>query len=296
MQPVSLLLLLACVEDAEVHTSSTADDSGDTDWFVAPVVTPVLAAEEVEAEGERALREGMIFPLELPVWVDELLAEFKHDDRQDCVKPMSSLDQPDTWTLYGRVNCTGAVHDLAGYWLLESVHQQLDPGTSQLRIVQLYSFWGELVATGEAVEGGGAVQMSVETSSDLIHVASEHGGHFVDPAFAGLLAGGVSGSVRTEGFYRRQQGFDGTIEGSVEGGGARVDLQDIRFTPGCTGPVGTLAVRDPSSGWWTIELDASCSGCGPLTWQGEVRGESCLGVTLAGVVTATLDGVLDNPP
>lgn len=137
--------------------------------------------------------------------------------------------------------------------------------------------------------------MLVEQRGESLAIQSQFGGHFVDPAFDGLLGAGVSGMMNATGTFARLDGYEGTLDGSLAGGGAMVDLDGISFTRKCTGPSGTLSVRDPSGGWWRVELPDDCGGCGPLSWNGEVVGESCAGQALATAVHDALDAALDTP-
>lgn len=286
------LLLLGC-------TSGPGDDSApaaeDTVWFATDRPTAVFTPSEVEAEAERAFAEGMIFPFEQPRWIDALIEEFADDDGDSCIHPVESTETADTWTLFGKVECTGAVHRTYGTWLLETSREKPDSSMSRVKVVHLYSFWGETIATGGLVEGGGAVNMLVEQRGESLAIQSQFGGHFVDSAFDGLLGAGVSGMMNATGTFARLDGFEGTLNGSMAGGGAMVDLDGISFTRQCVGPSGTLSVRDPSGGWWQVDMPDDCGGCGPLSWNGEVVGESCAGQALATAVHESLDAALDNP-
>jgi hypothetical protein len=251
----------------------------------------------VEIAGAAALESGMILPFELPRWVEGLIDEFADDDSEFCRHPRESEDKENTWTLFGRVNCTGSVHQLFGGWLLETTRETVEEtGAQRLDVVHLYSLWGEVLATGETVEAGGALQLTVETAGDTLTLDLHYGGHYVNPAWDGLIARPVSAIVIGSGTFDRSSGFSGTLEGSVEGEGEQVQLDGITFTAGCAAPSGTLRVRDPSAGWWAVTLVDDCRGCGPLDWEGEVVGESCLGLTLANVVAARFGAALDDPP
>lgn len=287
-----MLLLLACTTGTERDTAPAAED---TAWFTTAPPTAVLTPEGVEVEAEKAFREGMIFPIEQARWVDALIAEFADDDSQACTHPIDSSESPDTWTLFGKLECTGAVHRTYGTLLAQTSKEKPESGMTRVHVVHLYSFWGEMIATGGLVEGGGAVSLLVEHRGESMAIESRFGGHFVDPAFDGLIGAGVSGMMTATGSFVRHDGYEGILDGSTAGGGAMVDLEDITFTRKCTGPSGTLSVRDPSGGWWRVDLPDDCGGCGPLSWNDEVVGESCAGLALATAVHDTLDAALDNP-
>ncbi len=70
-----------------------------------------------------------------------------------------------------------------------------------------------------------------------------------------------------------------TLEGSYGSGASYAYFEAIRLEAGCA--TGTLWVRDPAGGWFTLDLDQSCDGCGALSYGDEALGEICVDLAAA---------------
>ena len=109
---------------------------------------------------------------------------------------------------------------------------------------------------------------------------------FRDASAEGPLGRGVGLQLTASGGWSPQGGLRASFAGSIASDSLPLRLDEVTVDVMCgPGASGTLWARDPSTGWWTIEMAEDCTGCGPASFAGVEMGEACVGVGLAAGLT-----------
>jgi hypothetical protein len=74
---------------------------------------------------------------------------------------------------------------------------------------------------------------------------------------------------RVEG-ARDSESFSFTVDGGVAFSGVEVFYEALQMDSTCPdGARGVLHLRDPSGGWFRLDLEDDCGACGALSFEGE---------------------------
>lgn len=267
-----ILALLGCVPpgDSALPAEDSAPPADTAAILPAPAVNPELDLAGVEAAVENATAHGLLWPLELHAWFEGLM-----DDTQlrkgSCPARNPSKEDPDEWTSYWTGPCEGLHYFIDGDWIAYVIRRR-DGASEELEVIELWSLVGTVTATKESMYAGGNAALNWATDGEGSTFDLFYGGRYLDPAWREPLSLGVDGGLRVVGTASEAAGLDATVSGGVEGGGADVQFDDVTITGGVA-VSGTVAVRDPSSGWWDLVLGED--GCATVLWAGEARGSTC---------------------
>ncbi|MGB0637932.1 MAG: hypothetical protein ACPGTU_01285 [Myxococcota bacterium] len=184
----------------------------------------------------------------------------------DSVCPGNDENITDTW-LYGCDAETGYSYAGVSSWI-EEVPDEM-PGMTLLQGVS-GDFWIE-DPDGQRLEGGGH---SVEVASDSIWVG-DMGGSWRWAGGDPWLSHGFSGSISME-FI---PGLVAQMSGAADINGTHIAASELSLNASCDyGPSGSLSLRDPNGGWYTMHF-TECDPCASVTFEGEEHGESCVDFT-----------------
>jgi hypothetical protein len=149
------------------------------------------------------------------------------------------------------------------------------------------SFIGTNLATGEPIASGGAWSDSWRATPDgVVSFDSAWEGGYRDGSGVGTLGAGISGSFDFVGAFIPNRGIEAQIDATMHIGDHDVALTGVTVSPDCPDvATGEIMLRDPGTGWWTLDLPSDCTGCGEWSWYGEPEGESCAGATIAEALT-----------
>lgn len=289
-----LALLAACADPDGAPAVDTAADPV-VDWS-APAVEPELAVEDLDAALSETFRQHVVHPRRVFDWYWGILHDVARDDDADCPHlPTESETTPGTAVSLWDGECAGAEYEVEGGWI--ATFYGVDPEVSEVSGASvLFSMRGAHVEGGEEIYAGGTLVASWGGGPGGDEFSYALAGTYLDAGEQGAMGEGIS--VRLDWTGTRPEGgaLQGTFEGALGGGVGGIELTDVTIDPACgPGAVGTLAVRDPSSGWWEVVLADDCSGCGPATFAGEERGESCIGLLLTDELAQTFDDAAEAP-
>lgn len=290
-----ILILAACVDPEGVAPESPADTAerlADT----APILpAPDLVAQFDQAGVEAALvsaaSNGMIWPLQLHAWYEGLMDDTQLG-RGICPVRNPSKEDPEVWTSYWSGPCEGRHYTIDGDWIAYVTRRGTAEG-EEFMASDLWSLTGTVTATGEEVYAGGHAELHWESTATSATFELFYGGQYLDPSWVGPMRTGVDGGLWVRGNLDVATGFDGQLAGAVLGAGNAIDFRTVTFSRGAPAD-GVIAVRDPSSGWWTITLGHD--GCGPLDWQGTVVGTTCIANELTAILAEPAAASLAAPP
>lgn len=279
---MSLVLLLACASAAP-----DPEPPGTTPLGADPGLEPLYEVGELEGAAEQAFIEGMVSPITVATWFAALLDGLA--EAPGCPHRDSLPDGAEGWSSYWKGECEGADHTVWGGWLVSEQRTQVGP-TMLYEARHLYSFRGSTRDGGD-LEAGAQLQLSWGMGAEDVRVFQLLMGTLVDPLAAAPLSSGVSIGVVWDGTWVPDRGFVGTVTGPYAGADSAVELS-LDFQDGLPYPVGEVRLRDPTTAWWTVELPADGSGCGPASYGGEERGESCVGQVVGDALQAMIDADL----
>lgn len=240
------------------------------DAYSPPAIVAEYTPEQAEAAGHEVLETVPTLSFVLHDWLVGVLDDLGTGD--GCPDPKAGTDEGD-WTLYWTGDCAGDRVSLHGDMIVYSEISSDATADSVFRW-DLFSLTGHTVHGGEDVVAGGNTLITWTETDGAAVMKISWGGAYGDPSSDGPLGVPFSGGVDVEGGYHPIAGFKGTVAGAMSTEGAALDVRSLTIEDGLL--TGSLAIRDPSSGWWVVELPEDGSGCGPLTFEGEAFGESCL--------------------
>lgn len=288
-----IVLVLACAPAPQADTAAPPGPADvDYDW-AAPAVTATYTADEVDDAVMRTIVEESIHPLSLGAWFVGI-ADDVTQAAVGCPPDLQpSETRPDSETQDWSGDCVGPEYTVHGGWMSMYTHR-VDGGGTTDSLDMLFSFTGAHTVTGDSLAAGGKLTTTVTTRGDTVEFALLSQGTFVDVGEAGPLQAGVSMAVDWVGQYQRGRGVTGTFDGAIGGAETSLVLDALTLAdePGAT-PTGRVLLRDPSSGWWSVELSGD-DGCGPLSWGGAVVGESCAGRTAIDTLNSLFDVALEG--
>lgn len=261
-----LLALGACTGET---TSTDPADPQDTGAWEPPEHEQVEARyspEEVLATLDAHVAAG----LPSPHVSKALYLEFMAEGDETCPADDSQLD--DT-----KVPLSGCWSESGyGYAGIAVLLENSDEA------VYGYQLFGDFQLTdpdGEVFEAGGVTGFQAQVDESSRTALVELTGSWVYPPSPHWLGEGYSGTLKIA--AREGSGEDRRL--NVSGGWQRPDsalytpelLLDSTVCPEAA-PTGTVQLRDPSGGWWTVDFGDACSGCGTLAWaDGTEHGEVC---------------------
>ena len=295
------IMLMACTgagSPPSDGTSPVETDTGSTSsYFEVQPLDPELDASEMEGAITAAIDGSIIMPLDLFRWSMGVVDDVAQTKDPDCPQwedsPTIENTQISNW--FGE--CSGSAYAVDGGWLLSlTLNEDVEAASYSLSTSELYSFQGEAVADGGKLQAGGKGHHRWDHFPGVSIFDLRWSGTFLDESADGPLKDGISGSVIFHGRIDSDGVFTAELDGVSSGGGGALSFGLLEFQEGCKGPVGTLKVRDPSSGWWTLEMSEDCSGCGPLSWYGEAHGDLCVGESLTSFLTDRIAFYEENPP
>jgi hypothetical protein len=271
--PVALLLPACDAPPAADRSANPpADTSGDTtsDPGVTPP-DPAWTADEVEVRLNAGISLGFPDPFHpIDVYADLL----RTGGTYDC-PGTGDLNLEESFS--GCTASTGYLFAGQAYWT-GSVEGDRD--------VDLKGDCYIIDPDGNWFVGGGELAYA-ETTADGTHTwSAEVAGTWGYPLSEGWTAETPSVAL----FYEGSEGAEATLR--IEGGYARPDAQmyfdGVAFGECGDAPTGAVRLRDPTGYWYTVTFDG-CTGCGPVTFEGEELGEACVDLTAAAAgLTATL--------
>lgn len=282
-----MIWLLACV--AEVPDSGKTE-SDSAVYFEATPLTAEWSANDVESAIRESAERGLHLPVDTVAWVETLIDDLS-TGTGTCPQLEPSADVDGAYTSYWYGECLGQIYELAGDWQVQLFKKKGD-GSSTYSASELHSFTGTALANGSDVGGGGFAWMEWQASDAGALVTMGSGGHWVDGSRSDALAEGVSAALDVGGAIVPEVGFVGDIIGITGTSEAPVELA-LTYVDGCAGGAGQVRVRDPSSGWWEITLDEDCSGCGNLSFAGNLSGTACVGSEIRAATDAVLSPYLE---
>lgn len=118
-------------------------------------------------------------------------------------------------------------------------------------------------STGTPDRRGAPTRVDFDAESQVRSFATAllWGGAYGDPSSEGPLATPFSGGVKVDGTCRADGGLGGVLAGAMSTDDAALDVRSLTVDDGRL--TGSLATRDPRSGWRVVELPEDGSGCGP---------------------------------
>lgn len=266
-------LVLACAPESPEDSGAPAD--GDEPG--APALEPVWSADEAMAQARAALDQGLPDPYRLrDLYFD--LVEAGQD--ADCPGP-DLLNTP---------NLQGCTSDTGYFYAGLATYQEGTNASAD----ESWMFSGDFeIITPEGwsyLVGGHAAHTLDASDSDHVFYQVDVSGSFRWDGDPGWLAEGLSAVFSVEG-TRSPAGDDLTLDGGTAFAGVSLYWSEVHVVDdACEGhPSGSLDVRDPSGGWYTLTWGGTCDGCGAVSFAGEPAGEACL--DLRSAVGAFADGV-----
>lgn len=264
-----ILLLAGCAPAPEGAPALDTSPLGQVDPLV-----PGYTVADLEGAVAAALEEGIVSPLAVATWFRGLFDELEAGEGDCPVREPVSTD-PEGWSSVWRGECAGATRAITGEWVVSEEWRDKSPVRLYLAR-QLYSFRGE-TDDGGSVVAGGHLAVNWGRTADRAEVDAFYTGTLSDPAAPAPLDGLVDTAVHWQGHWESGRGFEGTVSGPLTGGGTAVEL-DLVVDADAAGPTGSLRIRDPSTGWWTVVLADDASGCGAASFDAEELGQSCAGL------------------
>lgn len=268
-----LWLALACSPETPEESGAPAGPEDPA----ARALEPTWTAEEAMAAAQAAVDQGLPDPYRLrDLYFD--LVETGQD--ADCPGP-DLLNTP---------NLQGCTSDSGYFYAGLATYQE---GTNPSADVA-WMFSGDFeIITPEGwsyLVGGHAGHTLDESGPDSVFYQVDVSGSFRWDGDPGWLAEGLSAVFHVDG-TRTPGGDDLTLDGGLAFAGVSLYWSDVHLVEGaCEGhPTGSLDVRDPSGGWYTLTWGDACDGCGAVSFAGESAGEACLDLRPA--VAAFADGV-----
>lgn len=280
---------IACTPDP-----AAADPHDTTVAFQPTPLEASYAPEDVDAAVASVLAADLFLPIDLYAWFDTLFSDVASAGTS-CPARETSADDPLLWTSYWSGTCTGTTYTVSGDWQITE-RREVRGSELHLSVLELHSFVGETLPDHDVVRGGGNANIQWIASHDTATFALTFGGSYSDPSASGAIVDGVTAVLSMAGTWWAARGYSGTLSGPLGGEDASLDFRDLVFTSGCASPVGTLALRDPSSGWWTVDLTDDCSGCGALAFDGTDAGTACPGVVITDALEARIVTYVETPP
>lgn len=259
--------LLACTDPdatpAPVDTGVTTP--GAARW---PAPEATLDPAEVPGRIESALALGVTEPWGLAnTWFDL----FEHADR--------TCPGGDEWNLpvnYGGCDTEEGWHFAGTGTFSKSEGRQTGFETTQDC---------EIVAPdGTRFYGTGSWGVSAPTESGNYSIKASGGYQW--PAGEGLLVDGYDVFLSQWGELDADGGTV-NLEGVLTQQGESLYFEGISADDTCPGGAGTIGLRDPSGGWFTLTF--GCDGCGDLSYDGAPVGTGC--VALADTWAASIEAV-----
>lgn len=271
----ALFVLAAC------GPTTDADSGVDgVDW-APPPPEPRIDVDGLDAAIEAVFRENGVNPLGVYGWYMGIVDDLTATGGEDCPAGLvdSEYDEGASTTFW-KGDCAGERYIVAGGWLSTLWDLEAD-GLTGWRFNFLFSMRGRHVGTGEPVYAGGKLEGEFYEDGAGVRFDLALRGTFEDGLEPGGLRDGASVGLVWTGAWSPEDGVNGTFDGSIGGAEAGLDLEGITVDPACgPGAKGTVWIRDPGGGWWTIELP-DCGGCGTARFAGEEVGETCAGLVIA---------------
>jgi hypothetical protein len=273
-------LACGCAEPSPTAQIPCPEPDPVVDWD-APTLEPEIALEDLDRVVVRTMEDGVVHPAALRRWFLDLLARMSDPGAiGDPACPVPLATDPDT-TEADANNWSGTCRrgdlTIEGGWVTTFGHIPGDRGRDLQWTWLILSFTGRY-DDGRTLHAGGRVTTITGTDATDESFYLEAAGSFLDEGAEGPLAAGVSAGEVWRGGYGPRTGLRGEFTGPIGSGDAQLNLPSLVLDPACgEAPRGTLQVRDPSSGWWTVALADDCSGCGAVYWGEERRGETCVG-------------------
>jgi len=264
-----ILVLAGCAPAPEGAPAYDTNPLGQVD-----ALAPAYAVADLEGAVAAALETGVVSPLVVATWFRGLFDELEVGEGHCPARDPVSTD-PDGWSSVWRGECAGATRAISGEWVVSEEWRDKSPVRLYLAH-QLYSFRGETQDGGSLVAGG-HLSVTWGRTTDRADIDAFYTGTLSDPSAPAPLDGLIDTAVQWHGYWDSSRGFEGTVSGSLTGDGAAVDL-DLVIDADAAGPTGSLRIRDPSTGWWSIVLADDASGCGAASFDEEELGQSCAGL------------------
>ena len=286
-----MILLAAC---ADPTTESVPVVVSDEEVFTTEPLASALSLEDIEPIVSETMAESFYTPIDTYLWTGQLI-EGVADDGEGCPTYTVNEEVPGTWTSFWYGACHGNAYDISGDWQYTVQRTQLNEQESELFVLELHSVWGETVPGGDFFAAGGHLRFSWITFPGMASMDMEQTGGYQQVGRTDALGDGVSGGLTIQGDLT-EEGFVGTLDGSVYGARASVEFVDLEYAEGCDSPAGRVLVRDTNSGWWTVDLPDDCTGCGPASYAGVEYGEACIGPVLHDSLDAHLAPYLEGVP
>lgn len=286
-----MILFAAC---ADPTTESVPVVVSDEEVFTSDPLESSLALEDIESIVVETMAESFYTPIDTYLWTGQLI-EGVADDGDGCPSYEESEDAPGAWTSFWFGTCRGEAYDVTGDWQYMVQRTQPTADQEELFVLELHSVWGETIPGGDFFNAGGQLRIQWVTAPGFATMDMDYAGGYQQDGRTDALGDGVSGALAIRGDLT-EEGFVGTLDGSIYGARASVEFVDLDYAIGCSSPTGTVLVRDTNSGWWTIELPDDCTGCGPASYSGEEYGEVCIGRVLHDSLDTRLAPYLEGVP
>ena len=275
-------LALACVAVSEDSGTPSAEVP-DVSWE-APPIAPVYGIAELEELVGASVEESLVHPAVLTRWLLDTGDVLRSEGQGVCPGAVEeSSTQPgvlvDSW--FG--DCETEGYWINGGWL--ATYALGDDARTDADVQILLSLVGTVGDEGEVHHGGIVVGNWMSSEGNFVF-DYEVAGDFRDASAEGPLGRGVGLQLTASGGWSPQGGLRASFAGSIASDSLPLRLDEVTVDVMCgPGASGTLWARDPSTGWWTIEMAEDCTGCGPASFAGVEMGEACGGVGLAAGLT-----------
>lgn len=247
--------IVACTSGSPGETGSVLGGGA-----AAPVLEPAWTAGQALEAARVALDGGLPDPHPLRDRYFELV-EVGQD--ADCPGP-DLLNTP---------NLQGCTSD-SGYFYagLATYQEGTNPGAD---VSWMFSGDFEIVTPeGWSYLVGGHTGLSQDASGFFQVEVSGSWRWDGDP---GWLAEGLSAVFHAEG-STTGSGQELGLEGGLGYADVSLYWSEVRIAgDACDGhPTGSLGIREPAGGWYTLTWGEGCDGCGVVDYAGEPAGEGCL--------------------
>lgn len=276
-----LALLLACGPAEGPGGAATPEDTA----AAQPTLSPAWSAEQAAEALSTLAAEGLPEPFQLHARFLDILALSVGEGT--C----PSITREDEWSAFSvwAGACEFERGEIEGLWLYEEEIAAIEGGQRHYWDA-LLSFTGTW-ADGVAFEYGGGFTVTAVTMEGraAVDLAASVYGLMEDADAPGWISERVDAGLAYAGRYE-DGGWTGILDGTLGREDKNAWFDALRFDPALCGdaPTGRIEVRDPSTGWWTFEYPADCSGCAEIGFAGEVLGTSCERLDLYPAVVAAV--------
>jgi hypothetical protein len=279
-----IALVLACSTPGPV-----ADDTGAASDRDLQSTEPTWTVDEAAAALRELASYGLPYPGEVRTWFENILLDLRDNGGDEC----PAIDGL-AWDSEGNINsnydgeCEGAAYAVNGGWLYTVTVSPVEDAVD-IRSAGLFSFVGISPTAGDLEAGGELTEVLSVRADGTCTFNLALGGWYYEEGNVGPLGVGLGAGIEWEGSRGADGHLAATLNGSVGvGEDLAAHLEDLTFdTASCGASVaGSVRVRDPSSGWWTLAFGDTCATCAEASFGGVTLGEACVAEELMAAAQA----------